>query len=312
MIETHYERQRMGKWSRLKQRVSKFIHVFFFQLAAVIGTILTILSFLALGTVVIGFIRGLIIFVLFGLGILFICGLLYIIHYSVLTEKTEREQASVHASQIGEKKVTSTSPPIDTREYPPPLKEKNNKDNFEILRKEIVYEYLADGKTIYQRKYLKIQLLHDNISTYTDRYHWTGSGICIVRSLTPEFEITNQHEREEEDATWNYFNVKFPHHYHKEDVIEFTIEWELVEEEEKAVPFLSTMIDHETKYLFLQVILPYELAPKRAYFYEFEHYKDTLPSGTKQAQWSPASKSIMYEVPEPKIDHKYAIRWYKV
>ena len=296
----------MGKWGKLKQRVTKFIHVFFFQVAAVIGTILTILSFVALGTVVIGFIRGLINFVLFGLGILFVSGLLYIIHYSMLTEKTEREQAS------GEKKTTSTSPPIDTREYPPPPKEKGNKDNFDILHKEIVYEYSADGKTIYQRKFMRIRLLRDNSILHTDRYHWTGNGKCTVRSLTPEFQITNQHEREEEEATWSYFNVKFPHPYHKDDIIEFTIEWELIDEGKKTVPILPTMIYHETKYLFLQVILPHELAPKRAYLYEFEHYKDTLPSVTRQAQWSPASKSIMYEILEPKKDHKYAIRWYEV
>lgn len=297
----------MGKWNGLRQRVSKFLHVFFFQTAAVIATILTILSFFAVGTVVIGFIRGLIILVLFGLGILFISGLLYIVHYSLLIEKTEREEASVHSSRIEEKKVTSASPPIDTREYPPPPIE-----NIEILRKELVYEYLADGKTIYQRKYLSIRLLRDNINSYTDRYRWTGSGKCNLRSLTPEFEITNQHEREEEESIWCYFSVKFPHPYHKDDVIEFTIEWELVDEEKKAVPFLSTMIDHETKYLFLQVILPDELAPQRAYFHEFTHFKETLPSETRKVQWSPASRSIMYEVTEPKKDHKYTIRWYNV
>jgi hypothetical protein len=297
--ENRLGEQSMGKWDRLKQRVGKFIHVFFFQVMAFIGTALTILSFLALGTVVVGFIRGLIIFVLYGLSILFISILLYIIHYSVIAARTEREQASSH-------------PTIDTRGYPPPLKERGSEDVFEILRKEIVYEYLADGKTIYQRKHLRVRLLQDNIISYTDRYHWTGSGKCIIRSLTPGFEITNQHEREEGEATWSYFNVKFPHHYHNNDIIDFTIEWELIDEEKKAIPILSTMIDHETRHLFLQVILPYELAPKRAYYYEFEHYKDTLPSGTRQAEWSPASKSIIYEVPEPKKDHKYAIRWYEV
>lgn len=299
----------MGRWSKLLQRVSKFIHMVFFQTVAVIATILSILSFFALGTVVIGFIRGLILLVIFGLGILLILGLLYIVHYSLLIEKAEREQASVHSSLIDEKKVTYISPSIDTREYPPLPKEK---EFFEILRKEIVYEYFVDGKTIYQRKYLRIRLLRDNITSYPDRYHWTGSGKCILHSLTPEFEITNQHEREEEESIWSYFNVKFPHPYHKDDVLEFTVEWELIDEEKKAVPFLSTMIDHETKYLFLQVILPDELAPQRVYFYEFEHYKDTLPSETRKGQWSPASRSIMYEVPEPKKDHKYSIRWYKV
>ncbi len=97
---------------------------------------------------------------------------------------------------------------------------------------------------------------------------------------------------------------------HKGDVVDFTIEWRLIDEEGSALPFLSTMIDRETKYLLLQVNLPEELAPKRAYFHEYGNYIDTLPIYTEAITWSPATKSITYEISHPKLYHKYSIRWY--
>lgn len=276
----------MNKADQLRHRAATLISVFT-QTTGALSAILTILAFLALGTAVVGEIRGLIIFIIFGLGSLFIVVLLFIFIYSLLEDKK------------------ATPFRTDTIEYPPPPKE-----DIEILRKEIVYEYLADGKTIFSRKHLIIRMLRDNIHAYTDRYRWTGSGKCTMRSLRPEFVITNQHEQEEEEGIWNYFSIRFPGPYHKDDVVEFTIEWEMIDEGEKAVPFLSTMIIYETKYLILHVVLPHEQAPKRAYFHEFANFKDKLPSETKKVQWSPASRSIICEVTDPKKYHKYAIRWY--
>ena len=78
-IDSHYERQ----------RITHFVHVFL-QTAAVLATILTILSFFALGTVVVGFVRGLVVLIIFGLGILFIAGLLFIVYYSLLTDRSSK------------------------------------------------------------------------------------------------------------------------------------------------------------------------------------------------------------------------------
>jgi len=294
----------MSKPGQLRRRVATFISVFV-QTASVLSAILSILGVLGLGTLVAAFVGHLLILLIPGVGILLITPLLAIIFYSFLEEKGRIEQAANHLSASPEKKIGPV--PTDTIEYPPPPKE-----DVAILRKEIVYEYMSDGKTMFQRKHLRMQMLHDNIHAYTDRYRWTGSGKCILRSLQPEFVITNQHEQEEGEDTWNYFSVKFPGPYHKDDIVEFTIEWEMVDEEGQAVPFLSTMIDYETKYLLLHVVLPHERAPKRAYFHEFADFKDKLPSETRKVQWSPASRSIICEVPNPKKYHKYTIRWYDI
>jgi hypothetical protein len=193
--------------------------------------------------------------------------------------------------------------PTDTISYPPPPIQE---DDTHILRKEIRYTYSSDGKTMSQYKHLQIKALKDDITDFIDRYRWTGSGKCILKSLTPGFRITRQFKVRGE--IWNYFAVTFPQPLKKDDVVEFSIQWDLLDQIQIAIPFLSTMIERETDYLSLQVFLP--SAPKRAYFYEFANFIDTLPVETKEIFWNPEDKSIYCEVPNPQKYHKYLIRWY--
>jgi len=179
-------------------------------------------------------------------------------------------------------------------------------DDVEILLKEIVYEYASDGQTMWQRKHLQMQIFRNGMMLFTDRYKWSGGGKCIVQSLTPDFNIANQRK----EKGWDYFDVTFPHPLRRGQMLDFTIEWELVDENKIAQPFLSTMIDRDTKHLLLQVILPLELDPTRAYCYEFAHYTETLPIAMQVIHVSPATRILRYEIPEPKKDHKYEIRWY--
>jgi len=269
---------------------------------------LTILLVLGLSTVVIGFIIHIILLFIIGIAIITVSALLFIPIYTLIEVKARSatllaNTAILPSSQTEEKTRVKLLHPTDTIKYPPPLPQ-----DVEILRKEIVYEYLADGKTIYQRKYLEIKALSNGLPNFKDRYRWTGRGQCTVSSLTPGFRITDQHKMVEQ--IWDYFDVTFPYPLHAGEVIEFALEWKLFDEEKIAVTFLSATIDRETKYLLLQVNLPPEMAPKRAYFHDFANYIDTLPERTQPIQWSPATKSITYEVNQPQKYHKYLIRWY--
>ncbi len=181
--------------------------------------------------------------------------------------------------------------------------------DFEILREEIIYEYLSDRHSMYQRKHIKLRALENGVKSYEDRYRWTGKGTCILKSRTPSFEITNQHKGEE--GIWDYFDVTFPHPIHKGDTVEFTIEWELFDEQAQAKTFLSAMIHRETEYLLLQVNLPSELAPTSAYFEEYETSSDKRPLFVERLTWSPATRSLQYEIHNPVKYHQYFIRWYR-
>lgn len=292
----------MNSTERLWKR---FVMLFssLFKTAGFIATILSILSFLGIGSAVFGYTNSLFPLTMVGAMVFILSVLIFIVFFTLLEEKTRLHLSSVSTQATHTAENTSAKPiSTDTIKYPPPVQD----EEAEILLKEIVYEYTPDGQTLWQRKRLKMTALRNGMSHYTDRYRWTGSGTCVVRSLTSGFTVINTRKEE----IWDYFDVKFPHALRKGEEVDFTVEWELHDTEKIAIPFLSTMIERETKHLLLRVILPRELAPKRAYSYEFANYVDTLPEVTEEIHWSAATCALSYEVTRPKRNHKYLIRWY--
>lgn len=292
------------------ERLSKRFGMLFsslFKTAGFIATIVSILSFLGVGSAVFGYTNKLFPLTMVGVTVFILSILIFIVFFTLLEEKAQLHLSSVstpaHSQAVHNAENTSAKPiSTDTIKYPPPVQD----EEAEILLKEIVYVYAPDGQTLWQRKRLKMTALRNGMSHYTDRYRWTGSGTCVVRSLTSGFTVINTRKEE----IWDYFDIKFPHALRRGEEVDFTVEWELHDTEKIAIPFLSTMIERETRYLLLRVILPHELAPKRAYSYEFANYIDTLPVATEEIHWSAATCALSYEVTRPKRNHKYLIRWY--
>lgn len=278
-------------WSRLLTFVSNLSRA-----ADRLATILTILAALGLGSAGFGFISHTLPEIFIGIAIVLFSVILFILFYTLLETKVQALPEQAEQANVN---LVAT----DTKVYPEPSKD----DDVELLLKEIVYEYAADGLTMRQRKRLHMRMLRNGITHFTDRYNWTGNGTCSIRSLTPGFSVNNQRKIE----SWNYFDITFPHPLPVGADVDFAIEWEMFDERGEAVPFLSTMIDRETKHLLLRVILPHELAPRRAYCYEFANYIDTLPKSAQELHWSPATQSLSYDVPNPKKYHKYSIRWHR-
>jgi hypothetical protein len=276
-----------NRFKKLWKRISRFVSVLD-QTARTLSALVSIVTFLGLGSVVIGYLQNMPTLLIFGGLILVLSIPIFITLYTLVLEAKERPQ-------------TNGSPPLDASVYPPPTIA-----NVVVLLKDIVYEYESDRQTMRQRKRFRVRALQDGVTSFPDRYRWTGQGKCIVESCTPGFKIVN--ERKEE--FWDYFDVQFPHPLHKDEEVEFTIEWKLFDENKSAVPFLSTMIDFDTEHLSMQVILPPELAPRRAYFYDFADYIDTLPIEAQEVEWDSMTHSIRREVYRPKRYHKYLIRWY--
>ena len=280
----------MGKVHRFGIRTRKFFHLLI-QTAGFISAVLTILFALGVTSATFGFLNHNLFAAISSLLVAVFSVLLFILFYTLLEERLKAHPLQPLAS--------------DTIKYPPPPQG----EDVEILLKEIVYEYASDGKTMWQRKRLQMKVLQNGLIFFTDRYHWSGNGSHNLRSLTPGYSITNQ-RKDDIEGKWDYFDVKFPHHARNGDIFDFTLEWELIDDEKTAIPYLSTMVDRETKHLLLQVVLPRELTPTRAYCYVFASFMETLPVETHKIEWSPASRSIRYEIPQPKRSHKYTIRWY--
>lgn len=180
------------------------------------------------------------------------------------------------------------------------------KTDVEIVAKDVVYEYLQDGKHIKQRKRFLIRSMREGLASFPDRYHWTGTGACTLRSLTAGCHVSNQRKEE----FWDFYDVLFPHPLRESEEIDFTIEWTLVDQAGTAVTFLSTYVDLKTEHLSLTVILPDSLRPAQAYAYDFANYIDRLPIKTEKLEWQPETKRLRYVINEPLRNHKYMIRWH--
>ena len=273
----------MYRIRRLWQRLTQFIKILK-EATSVIAALLTILSLLGLGNIVIGYFNNTPPVIFIGVGIIVFSIIIGIVFFSLVSNAPEENSAG----------------PIGVRYPPPPSAE------VELLLKEIVYEYFSDGQTMRLRKRFKLRALRDGVDSFPDRYKWTGQGKCIVKSITPAFRVVNERKIE----FWDYFDVVFPHPIRKGEIVEFTIQWDLFDEKRTAVPFLSTMIDLPTEHLILRVKLPRKLKPKYAMAYEFKDYIDTLPIYTQELHWNPTTESLEYEVRSPKLYHKYMIRWF--
>lgn len=177
---------------------------------------------------------------------------------------------------------------------------------FELLLKEIVYQYQSDGQTMCQRKRFRLRSLVDDMVSFSDRYSWTGGGKCTIKSVTQGFTISNQRDEE----FWKTFDVMFPKTLKKGEIVEFTVQWDLFDDSNNAVPFLSTMIDAPTERLIMQVVLPSAMASEKAFFHEFSNYIDKLPISTEELTWNPASLSFTHQIDQPVMNRKYLIRWH--
>jgi hypothetical protein len=270
-----------------KSRLAAFFEILGKEFNGLIASLI-FLALLGIGILAYGYISRTLELVIIGI-VLFFFSLIFSSNiYTLLHKKLES--------------VLNSATPFDAKKFLP------NNNEFIINRCTIVYEYLPDGITLFQRKRLEIEARRSGLTNFTNKYRWTGSGSCTVKVIPPDFQIANEYE--EEIPSWEYFDVVFPHALQKGEKTEFEVEWELVDEKNTAVKFLSTTIDTETTNLVLEVILPTNLAPKRAYAYEFTKYIDVVPIETNEIKWDQKSNKLHLEVRHPKKYYRYLIRWY--
>jgi hypothetical protein len=142
--------------------------------------------------------------------------------------------------------------------------------DYNILEKEITYEYKDISRMIY-RKAIRLKALKKAIDVYNDKYTWTGRGKVKISS-------TYKDQKDLED------------------------------EEKTAVPFFSATIEEPTEFLKLNLILPTELGIKKVTC-EVScgmGAKKPLSSVTKDID---GRGKVDWEIEKPKLLHHYEIRW---
>lgn len=134
------------------------------------------------------------------------------------------------------------------------------RSDFKLLKKEIIYEYFPDGKTMKYTRKIRLKSLRKDLVKYSDKYHWTGTG--DIKLSTP---IQGQRLVETgRSSIWKLFDVYFGRPLDNGEIENVEVVWDLFDKEGTAVDFASAAIEEPLEQLVIKVIIPQNLRPTHA------------------------------------------------
>lgn len=116
--------------------------------------------------------------------------------------------------------------------------------DYRIETLNIQMEYVSRERAIYSRSF-RLKILTDGIDRFRDTFHWTGSEVKSMGSSDPfhTVAITDQ------ASFYSFYEVSFNQEYNEGDTIDFTIVWELEDDNHDARPFVARQINRPEKSL---------------------------------------------------------------
>jgi hypothetical protein len=175
--------------------------------------------------------------------------------------------------------------------------------DFQILEKDITYEYKDRTHMTYRRKY-RIKALKNGLDTYRDKFRWTGRGDINIKSGIPEQHVIETVRKN----VWQVYEIRLQRTLKKGDIIETEVVWELDDQASRAVPFFSTTIEEPTKLLRFNLSLPIDFGVREA----TREVSSGIGSGKPfQSDATPLNKhgEVVWEIKNPKLLYYYEIRW---
>lgn len=176
--------------------------------------------------------------------------------------------------------------------------------DFLVLEKTITYEYLSTSKMKYSRK-LRLKALRNRLVTYSDKYHWTGSGQIKIRSANPSQQVKLSYRK----SVWQIYEVRFEKSLNKGDIIDIEIIWDLEDQVGSAVPFFSTTVDEPTDLLRLNLFLEPSLGVNSA-TWEISSGIGAMTPYDSDVLALNKHGEVSWEIKKPKLLHYYELRWH--
>jgi hypothetical protein len=174
--------------------------------------------------------------------------------------------------------------------------------DFEVEELEITYEY-QDMQHMTYSKRKKLKALRNGLDRYQDKYLWTGGDNVTLSSGVASQKV----EKTERKNVWQNYEIRFPNMLNKGDVIDTCPVWTLIDNESKAVPFMSSTIEEPTKHLKIVLRLPKnvkvasvvkEISSGLGAKKPFSSIPDELKNDT-----------VIWEEPDPKLLYHYELKW---
>lgn len=175
--------------------------------------------------------------------------------------------------------------------------------DFKILEKVVTYEYIDKTHMIYKKK-LVLQALKNNLNRFEHRYRWSGKGKKEVTCTRPGQKFIETIEKN----IFQYYDIRFERTIKKKEKIEVEIVFDLMDEEGRARPFLSTLIEDPTTNLTLRVKLPRSFGVKEAFCEISTHMGARAPVITEIIKFNEYGIAEFNEK-KPMLLYHYELKW---
>ena len=175
--------------------------------------------------------------------------------------------------------------------------------DFEILRREIYYEFLSPTQSIYRRRY-SLRACRDNLDRYPDQYGWTGIGTVKLRSGNQKHQVAER----ERDSLFQKFDIEFKRYLRKGEEITAEVIWELEDPTSAALPFASVTIHEPTDQLRIEAKFPKSFNVTEVIC---EHSMGMGSRHLLETREIPVNGDgrVIWEVQHPELLHFYKMRW---
>ncbi len=183
---------------------------------------------------------------------------------------------------------------------------------YKLSQKKLLYVYKSKNE-MYFRNDFHIKPLCDGVSSFIDRYKWSGSG-----SISPHAIVEN-HTVQKLDTKYGYqryiINLGGRSYNKKDEPVHTGIEFKTMHDRSgKASTHLATGIYDITKDLTLEVHFPMDMNVTNIRKLEYIHFTDEEHYSC-QKENSPIIdtenniKKIIYHIPYPIYGGRYMIDW---
>lgn len=191
------------------------------------------------------------------------------------------------------------------------IKKAATKKPYALKSRQLFYIY-KDREHIYHSKIFEIIPKSDDLSTFTDRYVFSGEGELHMDSRFGPGRIKRQPDGKQywRDHGWNFYQLEFDKLETRQNIESFYVGMKMDDIRDLnhvAKPFLSTGIYEPTEELIMKVYFG-DLKVKNVFFLTFNSYVDMNPISYEHLHVDHtgcASVRVAY----PIYHYKYMIKW---
>jgi hypothetical protein len=172
-----------------------------------------------------------------------------------------------------------------------------------ILEKEITIDF-SIRENIFYKKRIYLKSLINNLNAYHDKYHWTGSSennVCSnIKGQTFQKTIKKN--------IFQFYEILFQHSLKKGDTVETELVWDLADNNNKMVPFISATIEEPTDLLIMNVSFPETMQIDSVFCEVSSSLGANKPFEVKKCELD-RNKKATWRVRNPKLLFHYEMRW---